>query len=77
MKVNWSAIDTLMLDMDGTLLDLHFDNYFWQHWVPVKYAEKHRLSVAEAREKLIPRFRALEGTMQWYCVDFWQNASPN
>ena len=71
MKIDWDAIDTVLLDMDGTLLDLHFDNYFWQHWVPVKYAEKHQLSIASAREKLIPRFRELEGTLQWYCVDFW------
>jgi hypothetical protein len=27
--VDWSAIDTV-LDMDGTLLDLRFDNWFWQ-----------------------------------------------
>ncbi|MGB5279222.1 MAG: haloacid dehalogenase, partial [Gammaproteobacteria bacterium] len=22
-------IDTVLLDLDGTLLDLHFDNHFW------------------------------------------------
>src|SRR5690606_507131 len=25
----WNQIDTVLLDMDGTLLDLHFDNHFW------------------------------------------------
>ncbi|MES2603321.1 MAG: haloacid dehalogenase, partial [Pseudomonadota bacterium] len=25
--VNWSAIDTVLFDMDGTLLDLRFDNF--------------------------------------------------
>ena len=40
--INWNAINTVLLDMDGTLLDLHFDNYFWQEYVPQKYAEKHR-----------------------------------
>ena len=25
--INWQQIDTVFLDMDGTLLDLHFDNY--------------------------------------------------
>ena len=22
-------VDTILLDMDGTLLDLHYDNHFW------------------------------------------------
>ena len=41
--INWSDIDTVLLDMDGTLLDLHFDNYFWTRHVPEAYARKHQL----------------------------------
>ena len=57
--------------MDGTLLDLHFDNHFWLEHVPLRYAEKHKLSVDEAKQQLFPRFRAMEGTIDWYCVDYW------
>ncbi len=67
----WDEIDTVFLDMDGTLLDLHFDNHFWLEHVPLRYAEKHQLSVQEAKQRLFPRFRALEGSIDWYCVDFW------
>ena len=38
--IDWNAINTVLLDMDGTILDLHFDNYFWKEYVPQKYAEK-------------------------------------
>ena len=69
--IDWEKIHTVLLDMDGTLLDLHFDNYFWQQHVPKRYAEKHDLSFEDARQLLMPRFRSREGTMQWYCVDFW------
>lgn len=69
--VNWPEIDTVLLDMDGTLLDLHFDNHFWREHVPMRYAERHGLEIEAARETLFPRFRAVEGTMQWYCVDYW------
>ncbi|MDH3916294.1 MAG: haloacid dehalogenase, partial [Chromatiales bacterium] len=34
---DWSTVDTVLLDMDGTLLDLRFDNYFWQELVPSRY----------------------------------------
>lgn len=67
----WTDIETVLLDMDGTLLDLHFDNYFWQIHVPHRFADLHRLTVTQAREELFPRFRAAEGTLDWYCVDFW------
>lgn len=69
--IDWGAVDTVFLDMDGTLLDLYFDNYFWQVHVPRRYAEKTGLSEHESRAHLVPRFAAMVGTMQWYCVDYW------
>ena len=69
--VNWKQIDTVLLDMDGTLLDLHFDNYFWREHVPKKYAEKHDLGLEDAKSTLFPIFRNKEGTIDWYCVDYW------
>ena len=32
--LNWSKIDTVLLDMDGTLLDLHYDSHFWLNVIP-------------------------------------------
>lgn len=69
--IDWSAIDTVLLDMDGTLLDLGFDNWFWQHNVPARYAERQGLSLAAAAEELRPRFAAAQGTLAWYCIDHW------
>ncbi len=68
---DWSAIDTVLLDMDGTLLDLSFDNRFWRHTIPAAWAAARGLSLEEARAHLTPRFRAREGTLDWYCVEFW------
>ena len=67
----WSHIDTVLLDMDGTLLDLHFDDHFWQVHLPRRYAERHGLSEEAAREALLARYRAAEGTLAWYCLDYW------
>jgi len=72
-KINWSGIDTVFLDMDGTLLDLNFDNHFWLQHVPKRYAEKRGLTPDQARQELLPRFRKEEGTMNWYCIDFWSH----
>lgn len=69
--LNWNTISTVLLDMDGTLLDLHFDNYFWQHHVPKRFAEKNEMHIDDAHEILTPKFRSAEGTMNWYCVDYW------
>jgi HAD superfamily hydrolase (TIGR01509 family) len=69
--IDWNAIDTVLLDMDGTLLDLHFDNHFWQEHVPARYAEKHGIPHEEARARLGGIYRAKAGTLDWYCVDYW------
>jgi putative hydrolase of the HAD superfamily len=69
--LNWLQIDTVLLDMDGTLLDLHYDNHFWLEHVPRRYAEKHALSLDAAKEALRSRYKQIEGTLDWYCVDYW------
>ena len=69
--VDWSAIDTVLLDMDGTLLDLRFDNWFWLELVPGRYAAANGLSEAQARDLLAPKFVEVKGTLQWYCIEYW------
>jgi len=70
-NLDWSDIDTVLLDMDGTLLDLHYDNHFWLEHVPRRYAEKHALTLEAAKETLRSRYKQIEGTLDWYCVDYW------
>lgn len=69
--MDWNRIDTLLLDMDGTLLDLHFDNHFWLQHVPLRYAETHGMTREQAEAELLQRYRDIEGTLEWYCVDHW------
>jgi 5'-nucleotidase len=69
--IDWSCIDTVLLDMDGTLLDLHFDNYFWMEHLPRLYAAEHRMTVEESSAHLHSEFVAERGTLQWYCLDHW------
>jgi len=68
---DWNRIDTVLLDMDGTLLDLHYDNHFWLEHVPRRYAERYELTLADARAALAGRYKNVEGTLDWYCVDYW------
>ncbi len=71
MKFNWTNIDSVFLDLDGTLLDLHFDNHFWLEHVPVRYAERHGLDHAEAKDILHQKYSAVIGSLNWYCVEYW------
>lgn len=61
----------LLLDMDGTLLDLHFDNYFWITYLPQAYATSQKVSLEEAKLILKPQLEGLRGTLNWYCTDYW------
>lgn len=70
--LNWSKIDTVLLDMDGTLLDLHFDNYFWLNVIPQQHAIKQGISLDEANADIMHRYQAVSGQISWYCLDYWQ-----
>jgi 5'-nucleotidase len=73
VSLDWSKIDTVLLDMDGTLLDLHFDNHFWLEHLPKRYAEIHGVDFATARQRLEENISEYEGTLQWYCLEFWSS----
>ncbi|MEH6557909.1 MAG: GMP/IMP nucleotidase [Oceanicoccus sp.] len=69
--VNWEEIDTVLLDMDGTLLDLNFDNHFWQHHLPKRYAHIHQKDEQFSREHIQKLTQRIHGTLDWYCLDYW------
>jgi len=64
-------IDCVLLDMDGTLLDKYFDDYFWEHLVPEQYADKHKITFGRAKEELLARYKSHEQTLNWTDIDFW------
>jgi len=72
-KTALDECDTLMLDMDGTVLDLAFDNYIWRKLVPERYAARHDLTFDTACDDLFGRFRAAQGNLEWYCLDHWSD----
>ena len=73
MRINWKDIDTVLLDMDGTLLDRHFDDHFWLEHVPARYSVKHRIPLEEAKELLYGHFRSQENTLNWTDLDYWSD----
>src|SRR5262245_62113720 len=70
-KPDWGRIDTVLLDMDGTLLDLKFDNTFWGEIVPAKLANERGLELEAAKAHLRAAYAAKQGTLDWYCLDYW------
>lgn len=69
--LDWRQIDTVLLDMDGTLLDLHFDNYFWLEHLPKRWSELSGISLTEAKQQLEAEYHELHGKIEWYCLDYW------
>lgn len=73
LDIDWSRVDTVLLDMDGTLLDKHFDDYFWEQYVPEHYSLLHDLTVEEAKKELLRRYRQVENTLEWTDLDYWSS----
>ena len=69
--VPWELVDTVLLDMDGTLLDKHFDDYFWEQYVPEHYSLLHDIPIEMARSRLLARYHQVKDTLNWADLDFW------
>jgi len=69
--MNWDVIETVLLDMDGTLLDRAFDDHFYLVALPERYAAARGMSVDEARARLVSLYRAVEGQLDWTDLDYW------
>ena len=60
-----------MLDMDGTVLDLAYDNYMWMTHVPEQWGIKNGMSLRDARQHLFAQISEMQGELRWYCLDHW------
>lgn len=67
----FKQIETILLDMDGTILDKYYDDFFWEVYVPQKYAEKNQITFEEAQKILFAMYKAEEGTLNWTDINFW------
>ncbi|MBF0614792.1 MAG: HAD hydrolase-like protein [Magnetococcales bacterium] len=57
--------------MDGTLLDLHFDDHFFRQTVPQAYAVKFGVDFDCAWQQVISAYHEQQGTLAWYDLDHW------
>lgn len=71
LEIPWNDIETVLLDMDGTLLDLHFDWHFWMEYVPQMYAKQNGIDLEEANTIIRAKIHSQQGTLNWYCLDYW------
>lgn len=75
IQLDWSSAEWVILDMDGTILDLAYDNYFWRELIPERYAAARGLSRQQAREELLPKFLEVQHTLPWYCTEYWSGVT--
>lgn len=71
IDIAWQDVDTVLLDMDGTLLDLAFDSHFWQKLVPETVSEQRNIPLDEANQLIAREYHAVQHTLNWYCLDYW------
>lgn len=72
---DWSRVSHVLLDMDGTLLDLAFDNFIWRELIPGLFAQRRGLTLDQAHAELNPQFMAVAHTLPWYDTNLWSRVT--
>lgn len=72
----WDQIDTVLLDMDGTLLDLCYDNHVWNQMLPERLTQARHAQVtpelvAATAAELLAHMQTMLGTIRFYSLDYW------
>ncbi|MEN8992879.1 HAD-IA family hydrolase [Avibacterium paragallinarum] len=68
---NYSEKPTIIFDMDGTLLDLAYDDFIWNELLPIRYAEQHQCSLEQSKQTLFSFYQQHNHTLKWYSSRFW------
>lgn len=72
-KIDWDEIDTVLLDMDGTLIDLHHEDVFWSEMVPKAYAKKHGMELPDAKKVVFHEYeKKSPRSLMWGDVSRWE-----
>ena len=69
--LEWEEIELVLLDLDGTLLDLNFDNWFWNYYLPIEYAKTFSIPNHQAIDFTRKSLDSKSGTLSWYDIDYW------
>lgn len=61
----------VLFDMDGTLLDLAFDDFIWNECLPERHSQTHQISLTQSHEILNQFYRSNKHTLSWYSSQYW------
>ncbi len=67
------VIKNYLIDLDGVILDIKYDNFFWQKHIPKVYSNVHNLSYDDAKVITRQLFNFKRKTKDWYDIDYWSN----
>ena len=70
-RPDWAEIDTVLLDLDGTLLDQAYDNHIWRDLVQQRFALARSMDLHAAYAEIARLFAERSGTLDWYCIEYW------
>lgn len=70
---DWDGIETVLLDMDGTLLDLHYDTHVWTEVVPKYWAQINKRPLDFSRKYVHTQISKVYGKLPFYDIYYWNN----
>ena len=71
--VKLNSTTAILSDLDGVILDQHYDRKFWQSWLPEHVANQTNQSIEKIQIEIQLKIDGQKGTLNWYDLNYWDD----
>jgi len=72
LLIQMSQIEVISFDAEGTLVTPDFSQSIWHEAIPLLYAQKNEIDIAQAKRVIAEKYNKVgDQRLEWYDIEYW------